>query len=720
MAQIRSTVPGHALTRSTFYGTTGDDTLTGTVGDDRFFGGLGSDSMTGGAGNDTYLLAGGSGADRISFAGAAPGQIDTIEFADVGIDQLTGVTRTGMDLVLHYGVGDSVTLESYFSLTSSPFVEFSFQHDWIRDQNFPLENYAITLTSAADNAVFTAVSETIHGTAGNDTIDAAGGDDLVFGKAGNDNIIGGDGYDTLHGGDGDDTLSGADGDDILDGGTGNDSLIGGTGNDTFLLRVGAGNDRISLAGAAADQFKTVSFEDVALTELTDLMRVGDDLVIGYGSGDSVTLEGYYTETAYRAVMFRFADGSDYDHDNLVAYYAVTLAAGTSDVAFTSASETIHAGDGDDTVHGMEGHDTVFGEAGNDSLDGGDGDDLLSGGSGNDTLAGGAGNDTLDGGSGSDTYLAVAGDDTIVLRIGDGIDTVDLADATAGRVKVLQFEDVGYLELGSVQRVGTDLVLTYGDGDQVTILDHFGSPASELTEIRFVDQWLSPDSLAYMYPILLTAGDDDAVFVGASPMTVQAGAGDDRVHTADGIDHLYGDAGNDELSGGGGMDRLYGGEGDDTLLGGADNDELFGEAGDDILYGDAGRDVLAGGTGNDTLAGGAGDDRYVLQSGDGADTIDNHDTSFGRFDTLAFEGIAIAQVTSVTNEANHLMITYGDGDQVTILNQFLSAEYGINYIEFADAIIWADEFTDWVAGNAGGFPAAQLVGVLPGIDHSSMA
>ena len=103
-------------------------------------------------------------------------------------------------------------------------------------------------------------------------------------------------------------------------------------------------------------------------------------------------------------------------------------------------------------------------------------------------------------------------------------------------------------------------------------------------------------------------------------TIIGGAGDDILFggstAADLRDVIYGGDGNDSIDGGHGNDELHGGEGRDTILGDFGSDTLIGNAGDDVLIGGALSDLLLGGPGNDFMNGGFGFDR--MNGGTGAD------------------------------------------------------------------------------------------------------
>lgn len=102
--------------------------------------------------------------------------------------------------------------------------------------------------------------------------------------------------------------------------------------------------------------------------------------------------------------------------------------------------------------------------------------------------------------------------------------------------------------------------------------------------------------------------------------LRGGLGRDRLRGGSGADTLKGNGGGDRLVGGADDDRLLGGNGADTLSGGRGDDQLLGGDGPDQLNGGAGADRLMGDQGRDVLTGGRGRDRFVLQSGLGADLI----------------------------------------------------------------------------------------------------
>ncbi|GGY77205.1 calcium-binding protein [Pseudoduganella plicata] len=756
----------------TIFGGDGADILNGVDGDDVLDGGTGNDTISAGTGNDTVLLRIGSGLDSVTFGDSTVGRIKTLVFEDVAFGALTGVQRSGLNLVLSYGSADQVTLVNYFSGTTAEINEIRFKDGSYTVADI-LSSYPLSLTDAADNAIFTRNwNESIDAGADNDTVDGQGGNDAIRGERGNDSLTGGAGNDTLVGGAdndvliggvdndiltgdagrdtltgdaGDDRLSGgldADalnggiGNDTLDGGAGNDALVSGTGNDIVVLRVGSGVDTVDLTDASAIKSKILRFEDVTFDALTAVKRVAGNLTLQYGDGDSVTVTNFFGANKFNAI--EFANGVTFTPAQLFAKYDIWFSEGADNGTFSDDVETIHGGAGNDTIAALGGNDVLYGDGDNDNLQGGAGNDTLFGGDGSDVLTGDVGDDRFDGGAGNDTYNSGAGNDVYVLRVGSGVDTINTADSTVGRIKTLVFEDVASTALAGVQRSGLSLILNYGNGDQVTLVNHFSAAANEVNVFTFSDKSVTAGELLAAYPLRLTVGADTATFPRNTDETIYADAGNDTVDAAGGNDAIYGEAGADSLTGGSGNDTLSGGTENDVLIGGADNDVLTGDAGRDTLTGDAGDDVLRGGVeadslvggigndtldggaGNDTLTGDAGNDLYLLRVGSGNDTINLADTTTGpKIETVRFEDVNSDALTAVRRSGGNLILEYGNGDSVTFTayytgNKFttlafadgvsldhdgLFARYAVRLTELADSAAFTDT-PETVYGGAG--------------------
>ncbi len=319
-----------------------------------------------------------------------------------------------------------------------------------------------------------------------------------------------------------------------------------------------------------------------------------------------------------------------------------------------------------TVDGGDGSDMLLGREGDDALSGGLGDDTLLGGLGNDTLSGGLGNDLLNGDVGADTYL---------FTVGSGSDTISDMDARGGVTDVISL-NITPNDLTGMERRGNNLVLSYGTGDALTVIDQFAGDAFEIEQIKFADgtTW---NEAAIKSQVITNGGDLSDTLVGYDD-------GSNRINGLGGNDSITGGSMADTLNGGLGLDTLAGGNGDDqyfadmttdasgierpdmvieanglaggndtiTLTGATytlpdnvenlvmtgkvgfmsgksgktgignsaanqitgftDNDLLQGLGGADTLFGNDGNDTLDGGLGMDSLVGGAGDDTFILK------------------------------------------------------------------------------------------------------------
>ena len=163
--------------------------------------------------------------------------------------------------------------------------------------------------------------ENLSGSIFDDVLTGDNGDNVLAGDGGNDKLAGGDGDDTLYGDGridrrhprhrrlgpdrhlcatspielgepaGNDVLNGGKGNDTLVGGGGDDMLTGGQGDDTFVFGAGVGDDQIT----DFEKKDMISLEGVAgVDDFSDLtiVNVGGSAVISWGTGDSITLDGY--------------------------------------------------------------------------------------------------------------------------------------------------------------------------------------------------------------------------------------------------------------------------------------------------------------------------------------------------------------------------------------------------------------------------------------------
>lgn len=395
---------------------------------------------------------------------------------------------------------------------------------------------------------------------GNDSVEGGKGNDYLAGRvlsggAGNDEMDGGI---TMHGDAGDDVLrnylSWQDGERAtLDGGSGNDSLesghladyLGGEGNDDLriqhylggvadesshaLIRGGLGDDQIhgdiyaevdfergdghdTYVGYANDDGDADSTQRASLhlgagiaTGDVSVQLQGDDLLLGLGQGDAITLGGYFADdgSTKRGAEAQISLGEIHFNGGEVRDLRSWFTSGTN------AADTLTGTAGSDLIAGYLGSDKLDGGAGNDGLHGGVGNDTLLGSEGSDTLVGSLGTDSLVGGNGNDFYW---------------IDDMDrpLVEAADGGIDTVMYETVRYTPVTDYTLLANfeDLVLVEGGGG----LDGYGnSLANHLT--------------------------------GNSAANILSGKG--------GADTLLGLDGADTLDGGKGSDRLEGGNGGDS-------------------------------------------------------------------------------------------------------------------------------------------------------------
>jgi len=268
--------------------------------------------------------------------------------------------------------------------------------------------------------------------------------------------------------------------------------------------------------------------------------------------------------------------------------------------------------------------------------------------------------------GSDTVYGGQEDDTYVFTAGAGVHTISDYDWTQGNVDTLKLGEGITAEKTAVSRSGSDLVLNFGQGDQLRVQNYFVGSFYRVEKIQFTDgvEW----------------GYEDVIQV----------------------DKLIqdGDSENNALSGL--LDRsnrIHGLAGNDTIYGGYESDTLDGGSGDDTLYGVDGADTLIGGTGNDSLVGAAGDDTYLFNQGDGADVIYDVDWSYNpSADVLKLGAGITAEKTTVTRSGYDLVLNFGQGDQVTLQNHLVGSYYQVEKIQFADGVVWG--LTDLMSRQTG--------------------
>ena len=521
---------------------------------------------------------------------------------------------------------------------------------------------------------------TLFGGAGNDMVEGGFGDDYIDGGADNDALDGERGADMVFGGSGDDLILGGEGDDWLEGGQGADEIYGEQGNDTYIFAKGSGLDRISDYDTTVGNVDVVRFLDVTSDEMAALERNGNDLVLNYGAADQLTVSSYFNAApGYKIEQFEFSDGVIWDE----AAIKITFTGTAGNDSFSGYS------DSPNYISGLEGNDRLEGGTLADTIDGGSGNDYLLGGTGDDTLIGGTGNDTLGGHFGNDTY---------VFAKGAGVDFLYDWDTTPGNTDVVRFLDVKSTELTvSKLDMSMNLILSYGESDQITVLNYFkdSAPGQKIEQIRFSDGVVWDEAAIMSHVNIMGSEMGNDVITGFTGWT----------------NRIYGMAGDDNLVGGALDDLIDGGTGNDTLNGGAGADTLIGGTGNDTLYGGDGDNILIGGEGDDTLSGQSGDDTYVFAKGAGVDRINGYYIGTNA-DVVQFLDVTSTELTALERNGNNLVFKYGTSDQLTVANYFdtsFGAYAFIRQFQFSDGVTWdeatiksrvitqGNTYDDWING-----------------------
>jgi Ca2+-binding RTX toxin-like protein len=322
-----------------FQGRGGNDSITAGEGDDFLYGGAGADYLIAGAGNDlldggtgndnlygannadTYIFSNGFGQDTIYESDDGSGASDIIRFAEGILPTEVELSRNGWDLFLKIsGSDDMITVSSFFSDSSYRVERVEFTDGTVWD-NAVLASAQYLGTDEADTIIGTDAAERFVAGGGDDYIRTLSGDDVVFGGIGSDNIIGDAGDDTLHGGGGSDALTGGEGADILDGGADIDYLSGNDGADIYMFARGSDQDAIYEYDQGSGGNDIVRFDTGIAVDQLWFSQVGNNLEVSIiGTSDNISIQNWYSDSAYRIEQFRTADSRlllDSQVENLV-------------------------------------------------------------------------------------------------------------------------------------------------------------------------------------------------------------------------------------------------------------------------------------------------------------------------------------------------------------------------------------------------------------------
>lgn len=552
----------------TLYGGSGNDRLDGDSffqnGNDILVGGKGDDTLRGGGADDTYIFSSGDGVDRIWDQEG----VDTISFdATVAVSDVVYI-RDGVDLVISYGEGNSITSEYYFIEPVLLIESISFAEGTTHNAEYIVSHLfaggVVDLSEGNDNFRGSIYSDVINGLGGDDSLYGGSGDDMLTGGDGNDSLIGGEGDNELDGGAGNDLLSTDEGNDTLDGGSGNDELYGGVGDDLYLLEEGDGVDRIGDGGGA----NVIRFASGVYATDSMYFHINDDLIVSYGgTGDWLTFSNFFSEPFSQTLSIVYGDGIEHDSVYIQSHiFTPLLPTESDDILFGSPVQ--------DYIDGLDGNDTIYGRGGSDFINGGDGDDVFHVNSLGDSIDGGAGIDTI-----------IAGNMTQGISLGSYasveniILTGTLAGSAFGSNDVDNYMrgsdgDGNWLYAGSgndmLESGGGTADLMGGSGDDIYYVHHFGDWALEQADsgydVLYADVSYTIFGSSIEEFILLGTGDLNAIVEACgNAVTVSGTLGNNTLIGSYGSDIISGYDGNDVLGGHFAMDTLTGGAGDDSFM-----------------------------------------------------------------------------------------------------------------------------------------------------------
>ena len=227
------------------------------------------------------------------------------------------------------------------------------------------------------------------------------------------------------------------------------AVVGTAWEDTHTHALGDGSYSITEEEDGTSNPDTLELTDVNPDDIT-AVQAGDDIVIGFSNGETVTLVNQLGSGDSGMEQITFADATVWD--------TAALEARSLTDSPTAGDDAITGFDTDDTIDGGEGNDTIRAGKGDDTLSGGAGDDTLDGDWGLDTLRGGAGNDMLIGGRHTDTFVFSADDGADTIEdFDDGTDTIEFDIAG------LTFADL------TITADGEDVLITYDTDDTIRLV-----------------------------------------------------------------------------------------------------------------------------------------------------------------------------------------------------------------------------------------------------------
>ena len=633
-----------------------DNLMIGNTGNNFFDGFGGADTYQGGVGDDGYVIE----------------LTDDNKVVDVIIEK----AGEGYDFVEIWGGDSSLGPVNITMAANLEEADASFSNSGVQIN--------ITGNALANNIIGNDAANILNGGAGADTLSGGAGDDtyivdsfadvinegvdqgtdtvkVAIATAGGtyvlgDNLENGTLVNTvafnLTGNSLNNVLIGNAAANVLDGGAGADTLQGGLGNDTYIVDaddtvVEGLNGGIDLVKSAHTYLLDDNVENLTLIGGDNINGKGNDLaniitgndgnnkldgvegvdtLIGGKGNDQYVVDLTATNQLQDKVVEKAGEGID----------TLTLAS-----AFSNATVTTLVLDAN--LENVDARDTgtlSLNLTGNASAN------IIQGNAGKNTLNGGLGADTLIGGLGDDTYVVDNVGDTVTEEADAGIDTVNVAIATAGGTYALgaNLENATLTNTVAFNLTGNELANTLtgnaaanridggtgadtmngGAGNDTYVVDNVADKITDTAGIDTVETAL--EYTLFDKPTLENITLTGSAAVNATGNAI-ANVLDGSQNSAANV--LTGLAGNDTYIVGAGdsvVEGLNGGIdlvktelsytlGNNvenlTLLGSADTDG-FGNSLANIITGNDGSNLIVGAGGVDTVQGGKGDDGYGVE------------------------------------------------------------------------------------------------------------
>jgi len=157
-----------------------------------------------------------------------------------------------------------------------------------------------------------------------------------------------------------------------------------------------------------------------------------------------------------------------------------------------------------------------------------------------------------------------------------------------------------------------------------------------------------------------------------------------------------------------IEQILFADGDKWLKAGLDLAPYRGTAAKNTIYGTAQAETFIAGAGADTLLGGAGNDIYLLDRGDGADTIQENDSTAGNTDVLQFMAGINSDQLWFRKASNNLEVSIiGTADKAVVKDWYLGNAYHVEQIKSGDGKLLQDTQVDKLVQAMAAFTAPAM-------------